>query len=217
MNTPYENLSEKQSCIEVDDINILQQKVLSQKGIMEEYRNWLKMLLNILNNNEDFSYHAPIKKGIDKIEHLFKFNMTIKRAYYKENTRFEEISKKVSQLNDQFMNIKETIKNNPSGRLLIEKINLLDSLESISKEIDFYTESNQTYKVIYDTINKKELISQLKDRIKELKQSNLILKNSIVNNEKFVDEKVTKGNFGSNILSCFTVNNDSENTLFLNK
>lgn len=60
MNTP-EVISEKQSFYECEDINVINQKILSQKTIMEEYKNWLKMLLNILNNNNDFDYYQQIK------------------------------------------------------------------------------------------------------------------------------------------------------------
>lgn len=71
-NPPFENISEKQSCYNCDDINIINQKVLSQKSIMEEYRHWLKMLLNIVKQN-DFEYYPHIKNVSFHYIKLFLF------------------------------------------------------------------------------------------------------------------------------------------------
>ena len=56
--------NDKLSKFENEDENILTQKIQSQKNVILEYKNWLKMLSNILSNNDEFEYISQVKKVI---------------------------------------------------------------------------------------------------------------------------------------------------------
>lgn len=112
--------------------------------------------------------------------------------------------------------------NSNINNLINEKLNLIDSIDLISNEIDLFTEKNNTYKEILDNINKKETIKILKQRIKDLQQNNQYLKNSIIKNEKVSNidlepKGINSTNKDKNLFSCFSPSDDNENTLFLNK
>lgn len=99
---------------------------------------------------------------------------------------------------------------------------MINSIQSISNEIDYYLEENNQYKEVIETSNKKDKILQLKERIKQLQSENQKLKKRVINKTKAdmnsSTSRANKGSFAnSNILSCFSNNTDQENTLFLSK
>lgn len=46
---------------EMEDFNSIYKKIQTQTGLMSEYKQWLQVLLNVLNNNNDFEYYKLIK------------------------------------------------------------------------------------------------------------------------------------------------------------
>lgn len=46
---------------ELEDFEVIIKKVSAQTGLMNEYKQWLQVLLNVLNNNHDFEYYKLIK------------------------------------------------------------------------------------------------------------------------------------------------------------
>lgn len=103
-------------------------------------------------------------------------------------------------------------------KMIIKKTDLIENIESISKDIDFYSEKTDEFKKISNIKNKKECIKLIEERIFLLKEENSNLKSKITKNS--IEAKInslynTKKT--NNIFSCFSNANDRESTLFLNK
>lgn len=212
---------------ELEDFNSIYKKIQTQTGLMSEYKQWLQVLLNVLNNNNDFEYYKLIKnvslnvnfyKDINKIEDINKNHIFVKKIYLQDKLKLDSLTNKIENIKNEINLIKENNMNSEYVKMIIKKTDLIENIESISKDIDFYSEKTDEFKKISNIKNKKECIKLIEERISFLKEENSNLKSKITKNS--IENKInplynTKKNI--NIFSCFTNANDRESTLFLNK
>ena len=210
-----ENKSEK-SFVEIEDPSILKSKLLNQKSVIKEYKDWLQMLLKILNTTSGFEYHTQIKKGIDKIETICKDNLYLKRSLWRERLNEESLMEKLDKSEKTKSFLLQDNEKDSKKILIKEKMNLMNSIESISEDLDKATELNDQYKELDNIINKKEIIMCLQQKIKQLSRENKDIKNKIIKgNETY--GKAPKDKSILNMFSCMNASNDKESTMFLKK
>jgi hypothetical protein len=210
-----ESKSEK-SFIEIEDASILKSKILNQKSVIKEYKDWLQMLLKILNTTSGFEYHTQIKKGVDKIETICKDNLYLKRSLWRERLNEESLMEKLDKSEKNISFLLQDNEKEVKKVLIKEKLHLVNSIESISEDLDKATELNDQYKELDNIINKKEIIMTLQHKIKQLSRENKDIKNKILKgNDTFVKSNKDQSLF--NVFSCMNATNDKESTIFLKK
>lgn len=142
----------------------------------------------------------------------------MKKIYLQDKLKLDSLTNKIENIKNEINLIKENNMNSEYVKMIIKKTDLIENIESISKDIDFYSEKTDEFKKISNIKNKKECIKLIEERIFLLKEENSNLKSKITKNS--IETKInslynTKKN--NNIFSCFSNANDRESTLFLNK
>lgn len=210
--------NDRQSFIECEDKEVFKQKISSQKEVIKEYKNWSQMLCNILNGSHNFEYYNQITNGIGKIENLCNENLTLKRAIFMKQIEQENNLKQINKIEED---IESIINNSKNSRSLYEKYNLMNSIETISEEVDLYSELNDTYIECSNIINKKDTIKKLEAELKLLKKENEQIKSRLLKpsstNHHIILADSSNANSTASFLSCFAGQNDKLETLVLRK
>lgn len=230
--------NDKVSFIECEDQNVFEQKLAAQSNVIKEYKSWINMLLNILNNDNKFQYYNQIKKGVEKIEPLHWSRIQLKKELFKEIKKEEEYNKEIALLEARSSELLREDCGVNLNKLVTEKLNLISSIKSLSEELDNYTYQNDVYKELESTINKKEMIANLQRGLNQIKKENQLLRGRIISKNCTKDnvsssyahdkksksfDSIGKSSKGNNstlnlgLLSCLGNKNDQSSTLLINK
>ena len=189
-----------------NDINDLKNKISYNDKTIKEFEKHLCSLLSIVKET-DVNYSLQIQRGLEKIKYLVEDNITSKRLLFKEYKKGEELEKEFKKINKEIEENKNILKNNEKGKIIIEKHNLLSNINTLSNEIDKFSEMNNQYiKIIKMNDNNKsynKLANQI-DKIKKENESLLNIINSVELNKVFEME-----NKSNNIFSCMGNSQDN--------
>lgn len=225
-----EDIIDKSSFVNCDNEEIIKQKTISQKAVINEYKNWSDMLCNILNASHNFDYYNQIKGCISKIDNVVNENLILKKAIFNQQLTQENLVNDIIKQEEDIVNIidfnnKDNTKDYKDIKLLLtEKLNLISNIEVLSKDLDDATEKSDTFIEINNKINKAEYIKKLSNEAKNLKKECESLKlkliknnNSNINTNTITNRSKINNKNISSFLSCFPDYSDSYETLILKK
>lgn len=179
--------------------------IKNQMESIEEYSNWLEILLKIL-KNEKFEYVNPIQNGLYRIYNDIKDNILLKQTYIQSMIKKEYLIEEYTLLMNKKQNILY-INNSEKMKIIEKKLDLIAIIEKLSIEIGFLLEKeeeieealqlNKSNSIDEVILYKKIEIEKMKKEVKELKQKILIRYS--IKNEK--DNETIKGNNDFNNLN----------------
>ena len=192
-----------------NEIAEIKKKIVKNDKSIKEFEGHLRSLLSITNESE-LEYSNQVQKGLEKLKYLIEDNITSKRLLMKEYKRGEELENEIKSLKQNFEKNKNILNKSEKGKLLLEKQNLLTKIDTLSNEIDKYSEENNNLiniiKMNENTFNK------LNSDIEKLKQENEILLNIL--NYVELNKVFDYENKNNNIFSC--MGNNQENKYSMN-
>jgi DNA repair exonuclease SbcCD ATPase subunit len=192
-----------------NEIAEIKKKIVKNDKSIKEFEGHLRSLLSITNESE-LEYSYQVQKGLEKLKYLIEDNITSKRLLMKEYKRGEELENEIKSLKQNFEKNKNILNKSEKGKLLLEKQNLLTKIDTLSNEIDKYSEENNNLiniiKMNENTFNK------LNSDIEKLKQENEILLNIL--NYVELNKVFDYENKNNNIFSC--MGNNQENKYSMN-
>jgi DNA repair exonuclease SbcCD ATPase subunit len=192
-----------------NEIAEIKKKIVKNDKSIKEFEGHLRSLLSITNESE-LEYSYQVQKGLEKLKYLIEDNITSKRLLMKEYKRGEELENEIKNLKQNFEKNKNILNKSEKGKLLLEKQNLLSNIDTLSNEIDKYSEENNNLiniiKMNENTFNK------LNQDIEKLKQENEILLNIL--NYVELNKVFAYENKNNNIFSC--MGNNQENKYSMN-
>ena len=192
-----------------NEIAEIKKKIVKNDKSIKEFEGHLRSLLSITNESE-LEYSYQVQKGLEKLKYLIEDNITSKRLLMKEYKRGEELENEIKSLKQNFEKNKNILNKSEKGKLLLEKQNLLTKIDTLSNEIDKYSEENNNLiniiKMNENTFNK------LNSDIEKLKQENEILLNIL--NYVELNKVFAYENKNNNIFSC--MGNNQENKYSMN-
>ena len=192
-----------------NEIAEIKKKIVKNDKSIKEFEGHLRSLLSITNESE-LEYSNQVQKGLEKLKYLIEDNITSKRLLMKEYKRGEELENEIKSLKQNFEKNKNILNKSEKGKLLLEKQNLLTKIDTLSNEIDKYSEENNNLiniiKMNENTFNK------LNQDIEKLKQENEILLNIL--NYVELNKVFAYENKNNNIFSC--MGNNQENKYSMN-
>lgn len=192
-----------------NEIAEIKKKIVKNDKSIKEFEGHLRSLLSITNESE-LEYSYQVQKGLEKLKYLIEDNITSKRLLMKEYKRGEELENEIKNLKQNFEKNKNILNKSEKGKLLLEKQNLLTKIDTLSNEIDKYSEENNNLiniiKMNENTFNK------LNSDIEKLKQENEILLNIL--NYVELNKVFDYENKNNNIFSC--MGNNQENKYSMN-
>jgi DNA repair exonuclease SbcCD ATPase subunit len=192
-----------------NEIAEIKKKIVKNDKSIKEFEGHLRSLLSITNESE-LEYSYQVQKGLEKLKYLIEDNITSKRLLMKEYKRGEELENEIKSLKQNFEKNKNILNKSEKGKLLLEKQNLLSNIDTLSNEIDKYSEENNNLiniiKMNENTFNK------LNQDIEKLKQENEILLNIL--NYVELNKVFAYENKNNNIFSC--MGNNQENKYSMN-
>ena len=192
-----------------NEIAEIKKKIVKNDKSIKEFEGHLRSLLSITNESE-LEYSYQVQKGLEKLKYLIEDNITSKRLLMKEYKRCEELENEIKSLKQNFEKNKNILNKSEKGKLLLEKQNLLTKIDTLSNEIDKYSEENNNLiniiKMNENTFNK------LNSDIEKLKQENEILLNIL--NYVELNKVFDYENKNNNIFSC--MGNNQENKYSMN-
>lgn len=192
-----------------NEIAEIKKKIVKNDKSIKEFEGHLRSLLSITNESE-LEYSYQVQKGLEKLKYLIEDNITSKRLLMKEYKRGEELENEIKSLKQNFEKNKNILNKSEKGKLLLEKQNLLTKIDTLSNEIDKYSEENNNLiniiKMNENTFNK------LNQDIEKLKQENEILLNIL--NYVELNKVFDYENKNNNIFSC--MGNNQENKYSMN-
>ena len=195
------------------DITDLKNKISNNEKTIKEFESHLRSLLTIAKETE-LDYSFQIQKGLEKIKYLVEDNVTSKRLLLKEYKKGEELEKEIEKLNREIEENNIVLKNNEKGKAIIEKHQLLSNINTLSNEIDKFSEmNNQSIKIIKMKDNPKcysKLMEEI-DKIKNENDSLLNIINYVELNKVFNFEEKS-----SNFFSCMGNGQDNKYSYNLN-
>ena len=174
-----------------------------QNKVLEEYQNWVKTLLSVINNNKINSEYniyddigTPIQQNLENIEKLKEENFKIKTLIINQKINNENAEKKLEKKQlTQNMVIKEFNEKDNSFKEKIEKEKnqLEENVQMLANELDDLSEYN---KQLNDKIMKDEKLKKIYEMINlknQLKKENKLYKKIMVfkNRKNFIDLKET--------------------------
>ena len=159
--TPRISINEGNLSSNQDDVSNLKRKAILQNNIIKSYDGWIHLLINIVNENNKKEHNNPrnqyshydfttsiekvksqIKQGLEKIEQISQYNLDLKKKYLIELKKYinlmlrkEDNKKKIEKLQNHYTIIKEDIASNNEDLLKKEKMQLLETVNSISEEV----------------------------------------------------------------------------------
>jgi len=71
-----------------DDFNLLTNKTKENNKIIQEYEDWLNMLLNIMNNSDNSGFVDIVKTGVQKIRVICEDDINSRFMLYKEKMKY---------------------------------------------------------------------------------------------------------------------------------
>jgi len=131
------------------------------------------MLVNIIKNSKDGEYSNQILKGVDKIEPTIYDNILLKKLLFNEIKNGEEINKNIFMMENELQSIKSNVREDSVKNAINEKHSLLDSIDSITAEIDYLNEQNTEYINILS--NNTNIVDRLKAEINTYQKANKLL------------------------------------------
>ena len=181
----------------------LANEIRIQNKILEEYQNWVKTLLTVINNNklggnintyDDIG--TPIQQNLENIEKLKEENLKIKTLIINQKINNENMEKNIEKKQKtQNMVIKEF---NDKDEALIEKTNkekmqLTENVQMLANELDELNENNRQ---LNDKIIKDEKLNNIYNMVNlrnELKEENKLYKKIMVfnNRKNFIESNGT--------------------------
>ena len=172
---------------ENNNYQILSTNVRIQNKILEEYQNWINILLSVIDskkiNNNYNDIGTPIQQGLEHIEKLKNENLKIKTLIIKQKAKNDNIEKTLDQKQKtQNMVIKEFNEKdkNKELNLKMEKEQLILNVQMLANELD---ELNENNKQLYEKIqkdNKLKKIYELYNLRNQLKEENKLYKKIMV-------------------------------------
>jgi hypothetical protein len=182
-----------------NDINDLKNKISYNEKEIKEFESHFRSLLTIAKESE-LDYAFQVQKGLEKIKYLVEDNVTSKRLLLKEYKKGEELEKEINKLNKEIEENNNVLKNNEKGKAIIEKHQLLSNINTLSNEIDKFSEMNNQYIKIIKMKDNNKNYNKLRNQIIQIKKENeslLKIINSVELNKVFEME-----NKNNNIFSC---------------
>ena len=182
-----------------NDINDLKNKISYNEKAIKEFESHLRSLLTIAKESE-LDYAFQVQKGLEKIKYLVEDNVTSKRLLFKEYKKGKELEKENKKIDKEIEENNNILKNNEKGKIIIEKHNLLSNINTLSNEIDKFSEMNNQYIKIIKMKDNNKNYNKLKNQIIQIKKENeslLKIINSVELNKVFEME-----NKNNNIFSC---------------
>ncbi|MCQ2815654.1 MAG: hypothetical protein MJ252_00160, partial [archaeon] len=154
-----------------NDLDELREKYKKNNDTILEYENHLRLLLSILSETQ-MDYASQIQKGLEKVKFLSEENIMEKRNLFLQIMKNEEIKNKINTEKAEIEKKKEEISNTPEGKLLIEKMQVLNDINTLSNEIDNYTTKNNNYVNIIKIKNDPNANQRVLEEIEALKKEN---------------------------------------------
>lgn len=201
------SLSTLNDLISENNEEILLLTIKNQTESIEEYSNWLEILLKIL-KNEKFEYINQIQNGLYRIYNDIKDNILLKQTYIQSMIKKECLVEEYSLLMNKKQNILN-INNSKKMKKIQKKLDLITIIEKLSIEIGLLLEKEEEIEEILQlnksnsmdevVLYKKIEIEKMKKEVKELKQKILIRYS--IKNEK--DNETSQGNYGFNNFNTF--------------
>jgi len=192
-----------------NEISEIKKKILKNEKSIKEFEGHLRSLLSITNESE-LEYSFQVQKGLEKLKYLIEDNITSKSLLMKEYKRGEELENEIKNLKQNFEEKKNFLKKSEKGKLLLEKQNLLTNIDTLSNEIDKYSEENNH---LINVIKMNEnTFQKLNEDIEKLKKENDILFNIL--NYVELNKVFDYENKNNNIFSC--MGNNQENKYSMN-
>lgn len=201
------SLSTLNDLISENNEEILLLTIKNQTESIEEYSNWLEILLKIL-KNEKFEYINQIQNGLYRIYNDIKDNILLKQTYIQSMIKKECLVEEYSLLMNKKQNILN-INNSKKMKKIQKKLDLITIIEKLSIEIGLLLEKEEEIEEILQlnksnsmdevVLYKKIEIEKMKKEVKELKQKILIRYS--IKNEK--DNETSQGNYGFNNFYTF--------------
>ena len=194
--------------VEEEDKNyeMLATNVRVQNKILEEYQNWVNILLSVIDikkiNNSYDDIGTPIQQGLEHIEKLKVENLELKTLIINKksnNDNMEKILEKKQKT--QNMVIKEFNEKDKKKEINLkrEKEQLILNVQMLANELD---ELNENNKHLYEKIEKDDKIKKIYELYNlrnQLKEENKLHKKIMVfkNRKEYIDLKQSL-NFSSN-------------------
>lgn len=127
--------------------------------------------------------------------------MELKKSFFKEIRQGDEINKKIEFLKSLINQKIQSLSCIDNGFLILEKRKLIESLDYICKEVYFFlnhkldilSEKNNDYNEILKLKENSKEFLNIKNKIKNLKQENNILKYKIIT--RYQNEIIKKKDF----------------------
>ena len=194
-----------------NEISEIKKKILKNEKSIKEFEGHLRSLLSITNESE-LEYSFQVQKGLEKLKYLIEDNITSKRLLMKEYKRGEELENEIKNLKQNFEENKNFLNKSEKGKLLLEKQNLLTNIDTLSNEIDKYSEENNH---LINIIKMNEnTFQKLNEDIEKLKKENDILFNIL--NYVELNKVFNFEDKSSNFFSCMGNGQDNKYSYNLN-
>jgi hypothetical protein len=101
------------------------------------------LIINIINSkvdpNNHYDYGTSIQKGLEKIEHLENENFELKRKYLREVNKNRDKQNIIKDIQSQMDLINQDFKEGNKDELLKEKNQLLESINTITEEVFYFS------------------------------------------------------------------------------
>ena len=210
--------------VEEEDKNyeMLATNVRVQNKILEEYQNWVNILLSVIDikkiNNSYDDIGTPIQQGLEHIEKLKVENLQLKTLIINKksnNDNMEKILEKKQKT--QNMVIKEFNEKDKKKEINLkrEKEQLILNVQMLANELD---ELNENNKHLYEKIEKDDKIKKIYELYNlrnQLKEENKLHKKIMVfkNRKEYIDLKQSL-NFSSNQFNMNNLKNKKFDKLY---
>ena len=207
---------------------ILATNVRVQNKIIEEYQNWVNILLSVINTKKINCFQAeissyedigtPIQQGLENIEKLKNENLNIKTLIINKKSHNDNLEKMLDKKQKtQNMVIKEFNEKHENKNLNLkkEKEQLFLNVQMLANELD---ELNENNKQLYEKIerdNNMKKIYELYILRNQLKEENRMHKKIMVfkNRKEYIDLRQSL-NFPSNQFNIKDFKNIKHDKLF---
>lgn len=201
---------------------MLATNVRVQNKILEEYQNWVNILLSVIDikkiNNSYDDIGTPIQQGLEHIEKLKVENLELKTLIINKksnNDNMEKILEKKQKT--QNMVIKEFNEKDKKKEINLkrEKEQLILNVQMLANELD---ELNENNKQLYEKIEKDDKIKKIYELYNlrnQLKEENKLHKKIMVfkNRKEYIDLKQSL-NFSSNQFNMNNLKNKKFDKLY---
>lgn len=210
-----------------DDLNSeLKLQIIHKANTIKEYENWTHLLLNIVNQLKSSSgfnihtdYATPIQKNLERISNVEDELIELQRKIIIESNKNTLKEDCLKEVNNKRRLLEEDISHSNKALLSHEIEQMMQSLNSISEELDFVSSDNSEY----ESKESQEIrsILKLQEDLKSLQEEKahlLKIKEAKIQNQdgsEFMLKNKSKNSPSFN-LSCLNsdLNNEKQNTIF---